>query len=143
MSTKHATHIAFDFGTKSIGVAVGQTATYHATELPPLKARDGIPNWDELEKLLKEWLPSLAVVGLPLNMDGTEQPLTQRARKFGNRINGRFNLPIHFADERLSTREAKEEAFAQGHRGNFADSPIDSIAARIILESWWNEQGES
>ena len=140
MTHKQETHIAFDFGTKSIGIAIGQTATFHASELPPIKARDGIPNWDQIETLLKEWQPCLAVVGLPINMDGTEQPLTQRARKFGNRINGRFNLPVHFADERLSTREAKEEAFAQGHRGNFADKPIDSIAARIILESWWNEQ---
>ena len=131
--------MAFDFGTKSIGIAVGQTATYTAKELNPIKALDGIPNWELLEKILQEWKPNKVIVGLPLNMDGTEQELTRRARKFGNRIKGRFNLEVEFVDERLTTREAKEEAFAMGHKGNFAQSPIDSIAARIILESFWNQ----
>ena len=82
--------MGFDYGTKSIGVAIGQELTGTAQPLRSLKANDGIPNWDEIEKLLKEWQPDLLIVGLPLNMDGTDQEITLRARKFGNRLHGRF-----------------------------------------------------
>ncbi|KUJ82898.1 Holliday junction resolvase RuvX [Microbulbifer flavimaris] len=133
---KPLTALAFDFGTRSIGTAYGQTVTDSARELPPLPARDGQPDWNQLQRLVEEWQPKLLLVGLPLNMDGTESELSQRARKFGNRLHGRTGLPVEFVDERLSTRAAKEEAFERGHRGNFARDPVDSIAARIILEDW-------
>ena len=93
------TIIGFDFGTKSIGVAVGQSITATASALTAISAKEGIPDWLIVENLLKEWQPERLVVGLPLNMDGTEQPLTQRARKFGNRLHGRFGLPVDFQDE--------------------------------------------
>ncbi|MFO1369237.1 MAG: Holliday junction resolvase RuvX [Marinagarivorans sp.] len=128
--------LLFDYGLKNIGVAFGQTITQTARELPPLKARDGIPQWEAIGALLKEWQPALLLVGLPLNMDGSESELSKRARTFGNRLNGRFNLPVEMVDERLSTREAKWEASARGHKGNYGQAPIDSIAARIILEAW-------
>lgn len=128
--------MAFDYGLKNIGVAVGQTVTQTGTELPALPARDGIPQWDQIEKLLKEWQVATILVGLPLNMDDSESELSKRARKFGNRLHGRFGIDVHWVDERLSTREAKAEASERGHRGNYGDEPIDSIAARIILESW-------
>lgn len=134
--------ILFDYGLKNIGVAVGQHVTQTASELPPLKARDGIPDWDALGVLLKEWQPKLLLVGLPLNMDGSESELSTRARKFANRLHGRFGLPVELVDERLSTQEAKAEAQARGHRGNYAQAPIDSIAARIILEAWLGGQKE-
>jgi len=130
--------LAFDYGTQSIGVAIGQTVTGTATELTPIKSKDGIPNWETLEKLLSEWKPDLVVVGLPLNMDGTDSELAARARKFGNRLHGRFGIAVEFVDERLSTREAKNIAAERGHSGNYADHPVDSIAARLILESYWN-----
>ena len=129
--------LAFDFGTRSIGVASGQAVTRTASELPPLKAQNGIPSWEEIQKLLEDWQPDLVLVGLPLNMDGSESDLALRARKFANRIHGRFGYPIELHDERLSTREAKEEARSRGHRGSYKDNPVDSIAARLILESWW------
>lgn len=128
--------MAFDYGLKNIGVAVGQTVTQTGTELPALSARDGIPQWDQIEKLLNEWQVGTILVGLPLNMDDSESELSKRARKFGNRLHGRFGIDVHWVDERLSTREAKAEAAERGHRGNYGDEPIDSIAARIILESW-------
>ncbi|GMG85914.1 Holliday junction resolvase RuvX [Biformimicrobium ophioploci] len=128
--------LAFDYGLKNIGVASGQTITGTATELAPLPARDGVPDWDQVSALLREWQPQVLVVGLPLNMDGTESELSARARKFGNRLHGRFGLEVIFVDERLSTRAAKEEAAERGHRGNYASSPVDSIAARIVLEDW-------
>jgi putative Holliday junction resolvase len=131
--------LAFDFGTKNIGVAYGQTITRSTSELESLKASDGIPNWSELEKLISEWKPEIVLVGLPLNMDGSESELSIRARKFANRIHGRFGVAIEMVDERLSTREAKSEAIDRGHKGNYAKRPIDSIAARLILDGWLHE----
>lgn len=132
--------LAFDFGTKSIGVAVGLLATQTVTELNPIKAKEGIPNWDDISAVLDEWQIDKVIVGLPIKMDGSDMEITRRARKFGNRIHGRFGCPVEFFDETLSTREAKEEAHARGHRGNFANAPVDSIAAALILESWFNHQ---
>ncbi len=108
------TFLGFDFGTKSIGVAVGQRITATARPLPALKAQDGKPDWNVIEKLLKEWQPEAVIVGLPLNMDGTEQPLTARARNFANKIHGRFGVAILLHDERLSTVEARAGLFEHG-----------------------------
>ncbi|MEW5248568.1 Holliday junction resolvase RuvX [Microbulbifer discodermiae] len=130
------TALAFDFGTKSIGIAFGQSLTDSARELPPLPARDGKPDWQRLQQLVDTWQPQVLLVGLPLNMDGSDSAFGARARKFGQRLHGRTGLPVEYVDERLSTRAAKEEAAARGHKGNYADSPVDSIAARIILEDW-------
>lgn len=132
------TYIAFDYGLKNIGVAQGNDISKTAQELPQMKARDGIPNWDEIEKLLQEWKPSKVIVGLPLNMDDSPSELSGRAKKFANRLNGRFQVAIEMMDERLSSYEAKAEAAERGHKGNYGKQPIDSIAARLILESWLN-----
>jgi len=132
--------LAFDYGTQSIGVAIGQTVTGTATELTPIKSKDGIPNWETLEKLLSEWKPDLVVVGLPLNMDGTDSELAARARKFGNRLHGRFGIAVEMMDERLSTIAAKEEAMERRQTLDFKKNPVDSIAARLILESWMRER---
>ena len=78
------------------------------------KAQDGIPNWDAIEKCLKDWKPDVIVVGLPLNMDGTEQDLTLRAKKFANRLNGRFGIKVELQDERLTTVSARDEIFQRG-----------------------------
>lgn len=134
------TVIAFDFGTNSIGCAVGQSITGTAQGLSSFKARDGIPKWEEIGKLLQEWKPDVLVVGLPLNMDGTEQPLTQRARKFANRLNGRFNLPVELQDERLTTVEAKAEIFSRGGYKALKKDKVDSISACLILESWFENR---
>lgn len=137
---KTASVILFDYGLKNIGVAVGQAITQTASELAPFKARDGIPDWAALGALLNQWQPQCILVGLPLNMDGSESELSARARKFANRLHGRFNVPVELVDERLSTREAKWEARERGHKGNYKQAPIDSIAARIILEAWLAQQ---
>lgn len=137
------TIIAFDFGEKSIGCAVGQSITGTAQALPAFNAQNGIPNWDAIEKLLAEWQPNLLVVGLPLNMDGTEQPLTQRAKKFANRLNGRFQLPVQLHDERLTTVEARAEIFSRGGFKALKKDKVDSISACLILESWFESQQEN
>lgn len=131
------TAIAFDFGTKSIGCAVGQSITGSAQPLAAFKAQDGIPNWNAIEKCLKEWKPDILVIGLPLNMDGTEQPLTARAKKFANRLHSRFGIPTTLQDERLTTTEARAEIFQRGGYRSLEKGRVDSIAACIILESWF------
>ncbi|GLP97123.1 Holliday junction resolvase RuvX [Paraferrimonas sedimenticola] len=129
--------LGFDYGTKSIGIAVGQAITGSASPLAALKARDGIPNWDSIEAIIKEWQPQTLVVGLPLNMDGTEQPFTARAKKFGNRLHGRFGLPVEFQDERLTTADAKERLFELGGFKKLQKGQIDSVSAVLILESFF------
>lgn len=130
------TLLGFDFGTKSIGVATGQMITATAQPINAIKANDGIPNWNIVETVIKEWLPDLIIIGLPLNMDGTEQPITQRAKKFGHRLNGRFGIKIAFQDERLTTASAKEFIFENEGYKALDKGKIDSISAALILESW-------
>ncbi|HDR1349969.1 TPA: Holliday junction resolvase RuvX [Pasteurella multocida] len=134
------TVLAFDFGTKSIGCAVGQSITGTAQALPAFKAQDGIPNWDAIGKCLAEWQPDRVVVGLPLNMDGTEQDLTVRARKFAHRLHGRFGVAVELQDERLTTTEARAEIFGRGGYKALSKSKVDGISACLILESWFENQ---
>ncbi len=128
--------IAFDYGLKNIGVASGQTLTGTATAQTPLKAKDGTPDWSAVETLLGEWRPELVLVGLPLNMDDSESELCARARKFANRLHGRFGVTVKMVDERLSSFEAKGEVMARGGSRDYGKHPVDSIAARIILETY-------
>jgi putative Holliday junction resolvase len=134
------TILGFDFGLKNIGVAVGQEITQTANPLTVIKARDGIPNWDEIKKLLDQWLPNLLVVGLPLNMDDSEQEMTAAARKFGNRLNGRFQIPVEWQDERLSTYEALERLGVRNKLQANNRDDVDRISAQLILQSWLNQQ---
>ena len=86
--------LGFDYGTRSIGVAVGQMITGQARELCNLKAENGIPKWEEIEKLIKEWQPDAMVVGMPLHMDGTPSEFCARAQKFANRLNAASICPF-------------------------------------------------
>ncbi len=132
--------MGFDFGTRSIGIATGQEITGTASPLTSIKANDGIPDWDQIEKILKEWQPDLLIVGLPLNMDGTEQEMTQRAKKFGQRLHGRFGFQVEFKDERLTTTDAKARLFERGGYRALGKSKVDAVSAQLILESWMEEQ---
>ncbi|MCR1000596.1 Holliday junction resolvase RuvX [Serratia rubidaea] len=133
------TFIAFDFGTKSIGAAIGQEITGTARALTAFKAQDGTPDWLKIEKMLQEWQPDLVIVGLPLNMDGSEQPLTARARKFANRLHGRFGVKVELHDERLSTVEARSHLFDRGGFRALDKGSVDSASAVVILESWFEQ----
>ncbi|PCJ35387.1 MAG: Holliday junction resolvase RuvX [Cellvibrionales bacterium] len=125
--------MAFDFGTRQIGLAVGQTLTASGRPLAVLKARDGQPSWQQIADHIKQWQPDTLIVGLPLNMDGSESPFCQRARKFARRLQGRMVLPVRMVDERLSTAEAK----SRGERpSSYRENPVDSEAACLILETW-------
>ncbi len=127
------TAFGFDFGMARIGVAVGQSVTRTASPLVVLKARDGIPDWSEIEKLIREWKPSRLVVGLPLNMDGSTSEMSALAEKFGRKLHGRFNIEVEMMDERLTSREAREltQQYDEG-------APVDAVAACLILESWFS-----
>lgn len=105
--------LGFDYGTQRIGVAFGQSLTGTAQPICVLRARDGIPDWAEIESLIAEWRPNLFVVGLPYNLDGSESDLMVRAVKFANRLNGRFNKPSYGMDERLSSVEAAEQVLEE------------------------------
>lgn len=134
------TVMGFDFGMKNIGVAVGQQLTGTASGVAALKARDGIPDWQQIADLIQQWQPQQLVVGLPLNMDGSEQQMTASARKFGNRLNNRFNIPVAWQDERLTTFEAVD---TMGLRNKFQSakrSDVDRLSAQIILQSWLDQQ---
>ncbi|MGO3344368.1 MAG: Holliday junction resolvase RuvX [Marinomonas sp.] len=136
------TVLGFDFGTTRMGVAIGQSITGSATPLAPLKAKEGIPNWDDISKLVDEWQPDAFVVGLPLDMNGAENEMCQRARKFAKRLHGRFNRPYHMMDERLSSYEAKGQIIARGGNRNFKENSVDGLAAQMILETWFMESAE-
>lgn len=133
--------LSFDFGLRHIGVAVGNSVTQSATAQQALKARDGIPDLKELQKLVHDWQPSLCVVGLPLNMDGSEQEMTRKARKFGNRLSSDFKVKVIFIDERLTSASAKEEIFEHGGFKALKNGKdkIDSLSAVEILEQYFSE----
>ena len=130
------TILAFDFGTHKIGMAVGQSLTQTSTPLPELTARDGKPDWHKVETTIQQWQPDAFVVGVPIHMDGTEFELTQRAKKFGKRLHGRFGKPCFEMDERLSSFEARERARESKQK----QALVDSVAASLILQSWFNHQ---
>lgn len=132
----HKILLGFDFGLKRIGVAVGQTVTETANPLITLKAVQGKPPWDILKKLVKSWQPDAFVIGIPLNMDGTEQPLSELARQFGRQLHEHFNLPVYEIDERLSTKEARARLFAEGGYKALQNGQVDRIAAQLILQNW-------
>jgi len=136
-SSSHApqTVLGFDYGKVRTGIAVGQSVTGTATALTTLNSRNLKPDWEGISALIHEWQPDALVVGIPVHMDGTEQEMTTAARKFGRQLNGRFQLPVFEAEERLSSMEA--EQYLVDSRDKAA---IDKEAARLILQSWLEQQ---
>ena len=118
MSAPSGLYLGFDYGTRQIGVAVGQAVTGQARELLTLKAQNGVPDWQQIQRLLDEWRPTALVVGLPLNMDGTPSEMSERAERFARRLHGRYGLPVHTHDERLTTYAAKGERLQGGQRAD-------------------------
>ncbi|MBK1886528.1 MULTISPECIES: Holliday junction resolvase RuvX [Marinobacter] len=134
--------MAFDFGLRRIGVAMGQEMIGTGQPLVMIPADNGTPDWAQLEKLLAEWQPDLVLVGLPLNMDGSENDMCGRARKFGKRLHGRFHVPIDMVDERLTSYEAKGQVMAAGGSRDYGRHGVDDRAAVLILETWCRLQTE-
>ena len=130
--------LCFDFGTRQIGVAYGQTQSGTAAPVAVLKARDGQPRWEEVTRLIDEWRPARLLVGLPLNMDGSESEFCQRARRFARRLRARSGKPVAMVDERLTTAEAKTDA---GAPRDYRRHPVDGRAAALILGTWLSDPG--
>ena len=140
MNSEAGVIVAFDFGLKHIGMAIGQEITNTAQTFYSLKAQSGEPNWDELDIIVRDWQPKLFVVGNPINMDGSDSDMKEKSDKFSNLIRQRYNIPVELMDERLSTREARERM--KSDSGHFVDASADThqISAQIILESWFREK---
>ena len=139
ITNKIQTLMGFDFGTQRIGIATGQRVTETAGPLDPVKAKAGIPNGDNLQKIINEWQPDAFIVGLPLNMDGTPTDMSNRAAKFARRLEGRFHRPAYTQDERLTSFEAKGMVIDQGGDRDFGANSVDGLAAQLILQSWMTE----
>ena len=133
------TVLAFDFGEKRIGVAVGETMLKVAHPLTTINAEENEVKFTQIGSIVQEWRPSLLVVGLPLHMDGEAHLLTQLSKKFAQRLEGRFNLPVIMVDERLSSAEATQNLNAAGIKGIKQKAMLDAVAAQSILQSYFDE----
>jgi putative Holliday junction resolvase len=127
---REATLLAFDYGEKRIGVAIGNGLTCQARALVIVANRNRDYRFEAIGKLIDEWKPDALVVGLPSHPDGTPHEMTRMAKRFGNQLNGRFNLPVSWVDERYTSVEAEA---GLRERGESADM-LDAEAARIILQ---------
>ena len=128
--------MAFDFGLRNIGIAIGQNITKSASTFYAIKAKEGEPDWMKLDSIVKEWEPSLFIVGDPINMDGTKSEFQKRILKFSNDLKKRYAINIYKMDERLTTKEAKERIKDESN-GLQASANKHSISAQIILEDWF------
>ncbi|MFI0415896.1 MAG: Holliday junction resolvase RuvX [Candidatus Thiodiazotropha sp.] len=129
------TLLGFDYGSRKIGVAVGQTVTGTATALETLHLVNHKPNWQRIASLIEEWRPQALVVGLPLDVDDSETDATQPALRFSRQLEGRFHIKVYLADERYSSFEARDRL---GHKAKRLEN-YDAVAAKLILETWLNE----
>lgn len=138
-SHKALTILGFDFGSKRIGVAVGQTLTQTANPLNTLHLKSGKIDWESIDQLIKQWRPNALVVGIPWQVDGTSQKITELTLAFADELMTRFELPVHRVDERYTTVDAKQALFDQAGYKHLKKNEIDSWAAKLILESWLRE----
>jgi len=140
---KTLTVIALDYGTKKIGVAVGQNLTNTAMGIAVIPVRSNEPDWQQLDALVQQWKPGAFVVGMPYNMDGTENDMTKAANRFALTVSARYDKHCHTIDERLSTRAAREitreNAERMGKKHNDR-AKVDAMAAQLLLESWFASQ---
>lgn len=126
------TLLGFDYGSRRIGVAVGQTLTCSATPVAIVRCVNQKPDWEHISRLLRDWNPDALVVGIPLCMDGRRQSMTDASERFARQLQGRYELPVYPVDERLSSHEAGERLKSTYN--------IDAVAAQVILETWFSQQ---
>jgi putative Holliday junction resolvase len=132
------TVLAFDFGEKRIGVAIGETMLKVAHPLSTINTEENDAKFAQIANIVHEWRPSLLIVGLPMHMDGQPHLLTQLSKKFAQRLEGRFNLPVMMIDERLSSAEATQNLNEIGIKGQEQKTMLDAVAAQSILQSYFN-----
>lgn len=135
---KSATYLGFDYGTRRIGIAVGNTVSGSASALDTILVKNDQPDWKHITRLIEEWQPDALIVGWPIQMDKSDNPVTPKARRFGNRLHGRYHIPVHHIDERLSSYMALSEISEAGYNGRRSKGLVDSYAAREILQTFLN-----
>lgn len=133
-------YLGFDFGYKRIGVAVGQRLTCTANPLSTIAATNGVPCWNIIAALIKQWRPDALIVGFPTRADGGPLYVTKPAKRFAHALKTRFELPVFLVDERLSTVEARAQLFSRGGYRKLKQAEVDSCAACIILEQWLQQE---
>ena len=124
--------ISFDYGTKKIGVAVGQTQTKTSSPLNVIFNKKNKINWDAIIEIIEEWQPDLILIGMPLNMDGTDSEIMKRVVNFKKKLKNISSVKCEFIDERLTTFEARLEV------KDLNIKTVDSHAAKILIENWFN-----
>jgi putative Holliday junction resolvase len=137
-SNLQGTVLAFDFGEKRIGIAIGEHMLGIAHPLTTINAEANDERFRLIAELINQWQPAQLVVGLPLSLEGEEHALTLLCRKFARRLNGRFNLPVAMVDERLSSAEASETLKQSGINGRKQKPLLDQVAAQHILQSYFD-----
>ena len=139
------TLLGLDYGTRRIGVSVGERRLGRARPLGTLANTNGTPDWDALDARVHEWRPAALVVGWPLDADGAEQPLTAHVKGFVKRLRTRYERPVHTVDERYSSIDAGERLAAQRAEGQrrrrTSHADVDAVAAALILERWFALDG--
>lgn len=131
------TVLAFDFGEKRIGVAVGETALQQAHPLAVVGGLSKDERLAAIARLVAEWQPEILVVGLPTHADGTAHAMTARCQRFAERLQRRFGLPVHLADERLTSLDAEARLRETGRNAKSAKPLLDAVAAQLILQTWF------
>ena len=137
------TILAFDFGKKFTGVAVGETSVGMAHPLALITTESNAGRMDAIAALVAEWKPGTLVVGLPFSMDGAEYELTRRCRRFARQLESRFRLPVRMTDERLSSAAAEEALRTAGKAGRKHKLHAHQVSAQIILQSYFDDPGSS
>lgn len=132
------TVLAFDFGLKRIGVAIGETLLGQANPLTTLDAETNEARFAAIGRLIEEWRPALLVVGVPFSLEGAEHEMTARCRRFANQLHGRFGLPVALADERLTSIAADAELREAGLGWKARKSRVDAVAAQHILQDYFD-----
>lgn len=130
------TVLGFDYGTRRIGVATGQTITDSATPLTTLNSINQKPDWSAIGQLIEQWKPDALIVGLPTYLDGSRSEMTEKALKFSRQLEGRYNLTVYTVNESLSSYEAEQEIQQHKKIGQHNKQEIDKMAAAIIVQSW-------
>jgi putative Holliday junction resolvase len=138
-ATPDATVLAFDFGTRRIGVAAGNTVLRVARPLTTIAAEVSALRFAALAALIEEWRPHLLVVGRPVHADGTPHEMTARADRFARQLEGRFGLEVARVDERFTTQEAESALAAAGVRAGDRKAVRDGVAAQLILQAWFDD----
>jgi putative holliday junction resolvase len=140
-ASRAGTILAFDFGTRRIGVAVGEPLTSLAHPLATIEAESNDDRFAAIAALVDEWRPTLMLVGLPTHADSSEHELTARARRFARQLEGRFGVAVELVDERFTTLAAAEALSAAGVAVREQRRVRDRVAAQLILQAYLDERG--